>query len=230
MRKGTPRQWITRILIYILGLFFLALGVAISVNANLGISPVNSLPYVVSQISGVALSTCVIIVFSCYILAQILILRKEFKLINLTQLIFSTIFGYFVDFCKFLMGDFRLPTYFGSLVMLLVSIVVVAIGVVLYIEVDLVPMPMEGMTLAIAKKLNKPFHNVKIVVDCAVVVLGLILCLTMLHRLDGIREGTIIAAIITGKIVALAKKPLMPVLNRICFGQTPEESEPSPAE
>ena len=218
MRKSTPAQYGIRILIYVIGLFFMAIGVAISVNANLGISPVNSLPYVISQISGLALSSCVIGVFTVYLLAQIVLLRREFKWINLTQLIFSTIFGYFVDFAKWLLGDFCLPTDAGRLVMLAVSIVVVSVGVELYLEVELVSMPMEGMTLALAQVTKKPFPNVKIVVDCTVVLLGLILYLVFLRRLDGVREGTIIAAVVTGKIIALVRKPLSPVVQKLCFG------------
>ncbi len=225
MRKSAPIQWVFRVLIYILGLFFMAIGVAISVNANLGISPVNSLPYVISRISGFALSSCVIGVFSVYILAQIVLLRREFKWITLTQLIFSTIFGYFVDFAKWLLADFNIPTYAGRLVMLVISIVVVSIGVELYLEVELVPMPMEGMTLALAQVTKKPFPSVKIVVDCTVVLLGLVLSLALLHRLDGVREGTIIAAAVTGKIIALVKKPLSPLLQKICFGGIPAEAE-----
>ena len=118
MKKSTPAQWAIRIVIYIIGLFFLALGVAFAVNSNLGVSPVTSLPYVVSLISGTALSTCVIVVYGSYIVLQILILRKEFRIINLTQIIFSSIFGYFTDFTKWLLGDFTLPTYAGQLVML----------------------------------------------------------------------------------------------------------------
>jgi len=225
MRKSTPAQWGLRVLVYILGLFCLAVGVALSVNANLGISPVNSLPYVVSKILGTAMSTCVIGIFSFYILLQIVILRKEFKPIHLTQLIFSTIFGYFVDFAKWLLGDFCLPGYGGRLGMLCMSIVVVAVGVVLYIDTELVPMPMEGLALALAKKSGKPFHNVKIVVDCMVVVTGLALSLVCLRRLDGIREGTVIAAIVTGKVIAWVKKPLSPVLQRVCFGAAGEEGQ-----
>ena len=224
MRKSEPVQWVFRVLIYILGLFFMAIGVAISVNANLGISPVNSLPYVVSQISGFALSSCVIGVFTVFIVAQIVLLRREFKWINLTQLIFSTIFGYFVDFAKWLLADFNIPTYAGRLVMLAISIVVVSIGVELYLEVNLVPMPMEGMTLALAQVTKKPFPNVKIVVDCTVVLLGLILSLVFLRRLDGVREGTIIAAVVTGKIIALVKKPLSPLVQKVCFGKAVEEA------
>lgn len=225
MRKSQPIQWVYRVLIYIPGLFFMAIGVAVSVNANLGISPVNSLPYVISRISGFALSSCVIGVFTVYILAQIVLLRREFQWINLTQLIFSTIFGYFVDFAKWLLGDFCLPTYAGRLVMLAASIVVVSLGVELYLEASLVPMPMEGMTLALAQVTKKPFPNVKIVVDCTVVLLGLVLSLALLHRLDGVREGTIIAAVVTGKVIALIKKPLSPLIQKACFGGAAAEAE-----
>lgn len=218
MQKSTPAQWATRVVIYIIGLFFMAMGVAFAVNSDLGVSPVTSLPYVVSLISGTALSTCVIIVYGTYILLQILILRKEFRIINLTQIIFSSIFGYFTDFTKWLLGDFALPTYAGQLAMLAISIVMVAFGVFLYLEVDLVSMPMEGLTQAIAKKLNKPFHNVKVVVDCASVVIGITLSFVFLHGLFGIREGTVITAIVVGKIMGLFKKPLQPVIQKLCFG------------
>lgn len=93
MRKSTPAQWTARVGIYVLGLFFMAVGVAISVNANLSISPVNSLPYVTSQIGGFPLSSCVIGVFSVYILAQIVLLRGQFQRINLSPLIQKACFG-----------------------------------------------------------------------------------------------------------------------------------------
>ena len=225
MRKSTPVQWIIRVLFYILGLFFMALGVAFSVNSNLGVSPVNSLPYVVSQVSGTALSTCVIAVFSCYILFQILILRREFRPIQILQLVFSTIFGYFTDFAKWLLGDFSLPTYFGQLAMLAVSSVLVAVGGLLYIEVDMVPMPMEGFTLALSKKLGVPFHNVKVAVDCTVVVVGIVLSLAVFQRLVGIREGTVITAVVVGKLMAVLKKHLMPPVRHLCFGDAPDAPE-----
>lgn len=218
MRKSTPAQYMIRVLIYVLGLFFMALGVAFSVNSNLGVSPVNSLPYVVSEVSGAALGTCVIVIFCTYILLQIIILRREFKPINLCQIIFSTIFGYFTNFTKALLGSFTLPTYAGQLVMLAISIVLVAIGVLLYVEVDLVPMPMEGLSMTLAKKMNISFPNMKIIVDCLVVVAGIAISFLFLHKLVGIREGTVITAIVVGKLIALLKKPLSPIVQKLCFG------------
>ena len=139
-----------RVILYAVGLLFMAFGVAFSVNSNLGVSPVNSLPYVISKIIHMDLGNSVILVFSCYILVQILVMRRDFKWINLTQLIFSTIFGYFVDLAKWIVGDFAIPTYAGQLLMLAISILLVAIGVSLYMGVKLVNMPMEGMTHAIS--------------------------------------------------------------------------------
>lgn len=219
MKKSSPAQFLIRTAIYCVGLFFLALGVAISVNSNLGVSPVNSLPYVVSQILGVQMGSCVTAIFCFYILLQVMILRREFNIINLLQIVFSTIFGYFVDFAKMLVGDFAIPTYFGQLTMLAISIVLIALGVILYMDVQLVPMPMEGLSSCIAKKLDKPFPTMKTIIDCLVVLIGIVLCFLFLGKLDGIREGTIITAAVTGKLVAILKKPLSPILSRICFGE-----------
>ena len=219
MKKSTPVQFLIRILVYCLGLLLLAFGVAVSVNSDLGVSPVNSLPYVISRIIHVQLGTCVTAVFCSYIAMQVLIRRREFQIINLLQILFSTLFGYFVDFAKLVIGDFVLPGYGGRLGMLAVSVLLIALGILLYLEAELVPMPMEGLTAAIAKKLNKPFPTMKTIVDCVVVGTGIVLCFVFLGKLDGIREGTVITAVVTGKIIALLRKPLSPVLKKLCFGE-----------
>lgn len=219
MKKSTPVQFVFRVLIYCFGLFLMALGVAFSVNSNLGVSPVNSLPYVVSQIIGIQMGSCVTAIFCFYILLQIVLLRKDFKPVNFLQIVFSTIFGYFVDFAKMLVGDFAIPTYFGQLAMLAISIVLIALGVLMYMDVELVPMPMEGLSSTIARKLNKPFPTMKTVIDCVVVMTGVILCFVFFGKLDGIREGTVITAVVTGKLIAVFKKPISPVVKKICFGE-----------
>ena len=149
-----------RILLYCVGLMFLAFGVAFSVNSNLGVSPVNSLPYVISLILKVDLGRCIIGVFVTY----------------------------FADFAKGVMHGFVIPTYFGQLLMMAISIVLVAIGVAIYMDVKLVNMPMEGMTLAISDCFpNIEFHKIKIIVDCSSVAVGVVLSFLFMHGLFGIR-------------------------------------------
>ena len=219
MKKSTPAQFVIRIFIYCFALLLMALGVALSVNSNLGVSPVNSLPYVVSRILNVQMGTCVTVIFCFYILLQWIILRKEFQIIQLLQIAFSTIFGYFVDFAKALVGTFALPGYLGQLTMLAASIVLIALGVLLYMDAQLVPMPMEGLASTIAKKLNKPFPTMKMAVDCLAVIIGIVLSFAFLGKLDGIREGTIITAVLVGKLIAVFRKPISPIIKKICFGE-----------
>lgn len=211
-------KWLARVIIYVIGLLILAFGVAFSVNSNLGVSPVNSLPYVISLIVEKKLGTCVTVVFISYILLQILILRKDFQWFNLAQILCSTLFGKFVDFAKMVVGDFAIPTYAGQLTMLGISIVLIAIGISAYMGVKLINMPMEGLTAAIASKLPKAkFHNVKVVVDCVAVGTGISLSFVFLGGLFGIREGTVISAMAIGKVIPYVNKVTLPIIQKFCF-------------
>ena len=211
-------KWLARVIIYMIGLLILAFGVAVSVNSNLGVSPVNSLPYVISLIVEKKLGTCVTVVFISYILLQILILRKDFQWFNLAQILCSTLFGKFVDFAKMVVGDFAIPTYAGQLTKLGISIVLIAIGISAYMGVKLINMPMEGLTAAIASKLPKAkFHNVKVVVDCVAVGTGISLSFVFLGGLFGIREGTVISAMAIGKVIPYVNKVTLPIIQKFCF-------------
>ncbi|MDR3349612.1 MAG: DUF6198 family protein [Acidaminococcales bacterium] len=207
-----------RILIYAIGLLCLAFGVAFGINAKLGIPPVNSIPYVLSLVTKVDMGICIILIFSGYILLQYIILRKNFKWINLTQLVFSSLFGYFVDFARHVLGGFEIPTYAGKLAMLAISIVLYAIGVSMYVDTKLVNMPMEGLVAAITSVLpGKSFQQVKVVLDCTVVFVAAALSLLAMGGLHGVREGTALCALLVGPLMQPAQRILNPVINKICF-------------
>ena len=219
MKKNTPVQLVIRLGIYCLGLLVLAFGIALSVNSNLGVSPVSSLPYVVSQIVNISLGTCTIIVYAAYVLLQMLLNGGKFQPVLLLQMVFSTIFGYFVDGAKFVLGDFVLPTYAGQLAMLAMSILLIGFALVLYIEVDLAPMPAEGLVGCLAGKLKKPFSTMKSLFDCTSVLVAALLSLVFLGKLAGIREGTVVTAILAGKVMGLIRKGLGPRIRKVCFGE-----------
>ena len=155
---------LSRILVYVVGLFIMAFGVSLSLKSNLGVSPVNSLPNEISLVFksfgiNLSLGNAVIIIFSCYVLVQILIKRRKFPLIDLTQVIFSVIFGYFTNFTGMITDANNYLTNLPlRLVFMAVSMVFIALGVSIYMNAKLVNMPMEGMTLAIAESLASRLH------------------------------------------------------------------------
>lgn len=206
-----------RIVLYCLGLFILALGVSVSTKSNLGVSPVSSVPYVTSLITGIDLGTMVTVVMLFYTVLQICILRREFQPIQVTQVVFSTVFGYFVNLTTWIVGDFSIPTYAGSLVMCAMSIVFIAVGISLYVGAGLVPMAMEGLTLVITQKYGKgkSFHDVKVFVDGAVVCVSVVLSFVFLGGLYGVREGTVLAALLVGRTMPYLRRFTQPLIKAL---------------
>jgi len=209
------KKFMLRVFFYASGLFLVALGAVVSVNSNLGVSPVSSLPYVASVVSNINLGVCFTVIFAGYIIIQIVTLRKDFKWINLTQIAVSGMFGYFVELARVLAGDFVIPTYHGRLLMILISTVLIGTGVVMYVGARLVPMPSEGMANAFAQKWGRPFYQMKIAVDCSIVAGAVILSLMAFGTIYGVREGTVICAVLIGWVVKRVQKVLKPVMERL---------------
>lgn len=210
------KRLVWRIIVYITGLFVLSCGVVFAINSDLGVSPVNSLPYITSLILQTQIGMLTTIMLIAFMALQLMILRKDYKWINLTQIIFSFIFGFFLNFAIWLIGDLHIPTYFGRLGMLAISIVLIAAALVLIMGARLVILPPEGLCVAIASKIkNGKFHVVKMFFDSALVAASIALSFIFLGELQGVREGTVISALAIGKIIPYVKKLLNPILNKL---------------
>ena len=207
-----------QIAVYIFGLFILSFGAAFALNARLGISPVNSLPFVISIILGMEPGIVLAWTFVAFIVLQIIILRRDFELKNLAQIIFSFMFGYFVDFAIFLVGDFTLPTYFGQLAMTGLSILAISLGLSIYMEARLIGMSPEGLVWAIVSKVpNGTFPRVKIFFDVTLVSTAIILSLIFMGGLYGVREGTVISALLIGRLMPPSRKIVVRALTALKF-------------
>ena len=207
-----------QVTVYCTGLFILAIGIAFAINSDLGISPVNSVPFAVHLVSGINMGTAVTVFFLLLIGLQAALLRRDFKLRVLTQIIFSTIFGFFVDLAIFIVGDFTIPTYVGRLAMLAISTVLIAVGVAMYLEAKLISLPAEGIILAVIQKYPRyTFTRIKVIFDCVLVVIAVAITLVFLRGLYGTREGTVISAILLGKAIYYARKVVVWGLRKVGF-------------
>jgi len=210
------KQFTVKLTLYILGFIVLAFGITFAINSNLGISPVNSFPFAISAVTGIRMGICVTSVLLFYMMLQIILLRKEFRLIDFTQILIAIIFGLFVDGAIFIMGDFSFPTYAGQFAMLVISIGLVAFGLPLYLDTNLMRMPIEALTFAIVRKLKKSsFHQVKVIMDCTLVIMAAVLTFFALGEVVGVREGTVLSAIFIGKLIPFNRKILIWILRKL---------------
>ena len=208
-------MFFSRVIIYLLGLISLTCGTTMSANTMLGLSAGNSFPYVLSQISGFSFGICANVIYVIYIIIQWLLLGKNFHKKNLLQIVVAFIYGRFVDIWVFLLRDMVYVSYSARFIQLGLSLILVGMGVTLIIAADIVPNPIDGLTLAIAKKMKRPFYVAKLITDCGAAGLAIVLSLVFLHTLVGVREGTVISAVLTAWSVRLFSVLLRPVIKAI---------------
>ena len=163
---SASKHWERRIPIYLIGMFLMTIGVNLSVLSGIGVSPIDTLPYIVSLIAQKSLGLCTTLVFSVYILLQIVILRRRFQWKNLLQIVLSIIFGWFVSLSGALTALLpQHPSYPIQFIYMLCSIVFLGSGIFLYVTADIMSMPADGVALALAEVSGKPMSSCKIVFD-----------------------------------------------------------------
>ena len=140
-----------RYIIYFLSLFIISLGASLSIKANLGTSPLICLPYVCSLITKYSVGEVMFVFTLIFIFIQIVLLRKDFEKRQYLQLIVGTIFSFFIDFSLMLVDFINPVGYVSQMLLLLISCVVVAFGVLLEIQTEIVYLPADGVIVAISK-------------------------------------------------------------------------------
>ena len=211
-------ETLKRYILFIIGLFFAAVGVAVTKRGELGVSPISSVANVMScKYTSISLGTWLII-WNCVLIAgQIVILKKNFQLIQLLQIPLSFLFGWFTNLGVWGVSFIPVHSYVGRLVMVLLGVFILGFGISLSVVADVILNSGEAFVKAIADTTNKEFGTVKIAFDVACVILAVVLSLVLFDfSVVGTREGTVISALLTGFAVKLitktVKRPLTVVL------------------
>ena len=197
-----------RYLIFLVGLFVNSLGVSLITKANLGTSPISSIPYVLSLNFPFTLGNFTIFFSIFLIVLQLIILRKNFKLEHILQIPVSIIFGYFIDFAMILLSWVNPEEYLMKIVYLLIGCLILGVGVYMEVLADVVMLPGESFVRAIVLTWKTNLGTTKICFDVSMSVIAAVLSFVFAGRLAGVREGTVIAALLVGFIARLIGKKL----------------------
>lgn len=198
--KGTKfKNMRGRITICIIGMFFYASGVALTKNCKMGISPTISVAYALSLITPISLGWCTTIYNLPLFAIQRLLRKKQYPLrMMVAQFTMSAVFSVMIDLTAKIWSFVAPTNYAAKLVIFVFGCFVLAFGLTIVVKAELVMLPAEGAVSAIAERTGQKFGNVKILFDAAMVVITVVATLAFLGRIDGIREGTIIAVLLIG--------------------------------
>ena len=166
------------------------------------------------------------IFFSIFLIVlQLIILRKNFKLEHILQIPVSIIFGYFIDLTMILFSWVNPEAYIMKIVYLLIGCLILGVGVYMEVLADVVMLPGESFVRAIVLTWKTNFGTTKICFDVSMSVIAAVLSFVFAGRLAGVREGTVIAALLVGFIARLIGKKLVFLKDMIFLESVSAENE-----
>ena len=194
---------IGRYTLFLIGLFIASMGVAFSTKAGLGTSPVASVPYSVFLVCPIlSLGGWLNLLSILQITVQVLLLRKKCKPVEIIiQTVLAFAYGYMTDFSCWLIKGIEVDTYIQQLAFMLLGCLILAFGIWIQLKGAVAMLPGEAMNRAISMVTGKRYENVKIFFDILYIAIAAIICLVFIGRLEGVREGSIFAAVAVGNMI-----------------------------
>lgn len=224
----TLKETIKRYLLFIISLFISAEGIALTRHAELGVSPISSIANVVSyKLPSLSFGVLLILWNCILILGQIIVLRKDFKPVQLLQVPLSVLFGIFVDFGMWSVSFIPAGIYPVRLALVAAGTIVLGFGISLSVTANVIMNSGEAIVKAVSDKYGTNFGRTKIVLDVSYVIVAVILSLIFFDfKIVGTREGTVIAALTTGLVVNFFYKRVnRPLSSLLCDKNAPAKPQ-----
>ena len=209
MTKSKSNQHLRpRIIMFLVGIFAMTFGIALSCKADLGTSPISSVPWVLSLFMPQTVGNITIVMNIVFILLQPIILRAIYIRELIGQIVTTLFFGTGIDFSMHLLDWFTPDNTIEKWLACLLSIVILAFGVFLEVHANIFLVAGEGVVKVISFVSHKKFSLIKNCFDITLVVISIIISFCEFHGLKGIGAGTIAAAILVGRMVYIYDKNL----------------------
>lgn len=209
----TRREWCKRYLFFLAGLFINSFGVSFITKAALGTSPISSVPYTLSLGFSPTLGMFTLYMSIVLILIQIILLRKDFPRQYLLQIPVSFLFSWFIDMTMELLGFLSPAAYPAKVICLLLGCAILGFGVFMEMAAGVVMLPGECFVNAISRTFHTDFGRTKVAFDTSITVAAAIIGIVLYRELTGVREGTIVAAVLVGMIARRLNCTIGPRVN-----------------
>lgn len=201
MSKYTFRRY----LLFVASLFINAFGIAFITKALLGTSPITSVTYVLSLFTPFTMGIWTILLNLLFVVLEpFLMTRKDLRedlRMYLLQIPISFCFGLFIDFSMFMLSWLEPSAYVMQVTVLLIGCIILALGIALEVKANAAMMAGEYFVKTITRRFHGEFGYVKLGFDITLLTIACILSLVFLSDIQGVREGTVVSALLVGPIV-----------------------------
>ena len=225
---GHKRRLALRYLFFVLGVAINSFGIALITKAALGTSPITSVAYVFDLAFPPTLGEFTFVMNLVFISLQIVLLRRDFQLIQLLQLVVNVVFSALIDVSMSLLGMLDLTSAVSQAAALVAGCTVLAFGIAIEVAPNVITVPGEGLVRAISSVTRRPFGSCKVAFDVSLAVLALVCSFLFFGEVRGLGVGTVVSALLVGRIVNLCNRHL-PFLKSIAALSRSETGAPEAA-
>lgn len=157
----------------IFGLFLYAIGLVLSIHANIGLAPWDAFSIGVSGITGISYGNVSILTGIIILIVVVLFLKEK---IGIATVLNTILIGVFVDIIQFFNIIPYMTNFFLGILMLLTGQIVVSLSTYFYISPGLGCGPRDTLMVALAKVLpNVPIGAIRGVIEGTVLIIGWLL-------------------------------------------------------
>ena len=216
MNTRNPRAYI----LFVIALAINAFGIAFITRALLGTSPITSITYVMSMFTSLTMGQWTIVLNLGFMILELPFMRKEDLRTDLAcyllQIPTTLFFGSFIDVSMNALSWLQPEMYVLKIASLLFGCVILAVGIALEVKANVAMAAGEYFVKAIARRLRTDFGYTKLGFDSSLVALSCIVSYAVMGTIQGVREGTVVAAVIVGPIVHFIS-PWFKVFDRFLY-------------
>lgn len=202
---------VIRALIFLFGLLTLSTGIAVITHAGLGTGTISSVALVLSKALPLSMGFFVFLTNVFFFVLQTAIDPSKFLVKLVKQIPICFIFGLFFDLAYALTSFVTPGSYLEQIGTVLIGTVFNGMGIAGMVFARLAILPPEGFVLSIIKRWGGSFGNLRTSVDVFLVIAAVSASWLILGTIEGVREGTLIAAVCGGQFA----KVFLKILGRL---------------
>ncbi len=192
-----------RLSLFSLAIAVQACGITLVVKSALGTSPISTLPYVLSLVAPLTFGQATFIINMAFIAAQGLMLKGRIPLRIWAQIPATVVFSFFLDVFMQAFSAIGPQSYPARLAVLASGMLLLALGVALQGKARFIKLAGDGIVYVASSVYGRPFGILKTCLDCLLVASSCIISWSALGAIEGVREGTLLSALLTGALVQI---------------------------
>lgn len=185
-----------------MGLIINSFANTLMVKSGFGISSISSVPYTLSLVFDNITYGSWNYIFQCVLILILVLITKKFKVGYIVSFFLAIVFGNMIDFCNIFIMQKLLNNIIYNIIYFLISFSMLSVGMSLLLKCKTPVLPIDTFTRDLTEEFNINYKKVKTVFDLSCLATTIVLSVVFLKGFEGIGIGTVICALITGKVVS----------------------------